>query len=76
MLILTRKPGESVRIGDDTVVTVLEVKGNHVRLGVAAPAGVRVHRVEVYERIREENLRSSGLSPGDFERIREQLRRR
>jgi carbon storage regulator len=56
MLILTRRPAESVRIGDDVTVTVLGVKGNQVRLGFAAPANVAVHREEIYERIQAEKL--------------------
>jgi carbon storage regulator len=52
MLILTRRTGESVRIGDEVTVTVLGVKGLQVRLGFAAPKHVAVHREEIYERIR------------------------
>jgi carbon storage regulator len=54
MLILTRRPGETLRIGDNIEVTVLGVKGNQVRLGITAPEEVPVHRQEIYERIREE----------------------
>lgn len=57
MLILTRRPGETIRIGDDIEVTVLGVKGNQVRLGVAAPRDTEVHREEIYQRIREEAQR-------------------
>jgi carbon storage regulator len=51
MLILSRRPGESVKIGDDVSVTVLGVKGRHVRIGFTAPPNVAVHREEVFERI-------------------------
>jgi carbon storage regulator len=54
MLILTRRVGESVMIGDEVTVTVLGVKGNQVRIGVTAPKSVSVHRQEIYERIRAE----------------------
>lgn len=55
MLILTRRVGETLMIGDDVAVTVLGVKGNQVRIGVKAPKDVTVHREEIYERIREED---------------------
>jgi len=55
MLILTRRVGESVMIGDDVTITVLGVKGNQVRIGVNAPKDVAVHREEIYERIQKEH---------------------
>ena len=60
MLILTRRVGETLMIGDEVTVTVLGVKGNQVRIGVDAPKDVSVHREEIYERIRQER---SGESP-------------
>ena len=54
MLILTRRVGEKLTIGDQTTVTVLGVRGNQVRLGISAPPNVEVHRQEVFERIRQE----------------------
>lgn len=54
MLILTRKPSETLMIGDDITVTVLGVKGNQVRIGVNAPKDVSVHREEIYLRIQAE----------------------
>jgi carbon storage regulator len=54
MLILTRRVGESVMIGDEVVITVLGVKGNQVRVGISAPKTVAVHREEIYERIKRE----------------------
>ena len=52
MLILTRRIGETIKIGSDIAVTVLGVNGNQVRIGIAAPTTVAVHREEVYERLR------------------------
>jgi len=55
MLILTRRVGETLMIGDEVSVTVLGVKGNQVRIGVNAPRNVSVHREEIYDRIRRES---------------------
>jgi carbon storage regulator len=59
MLILTRRVGETVMIGDEVTVTVLGVKGNQVRIGVNAPKDVAVHREEIYERIKREGEQDS-----------------
>jgi carbon storage regulator len=63
MLILTRRVGETVVIGDDVTVTVLGVKGNQVRLGVNAPREVSVHREEIFERIKKEQEDEAALKP-------------
>jgi carbon storage regulator len=60
MLILTRRVGETVMIGNDITVTVLGVKGNQVRVGVNAPKEVAVHREEIYERIKREEQAPGG----------------
>lgn len=54
MLILSRKLGEAVIIGDDIVITVLSTKGKQIRLGIEAPASISVHREEIYEKIKKE----------------------
>jgi carbon storage regulator len=60
MLILTRRVGETVMIGNDVTVTVLGVKGNQVRIGINAPKNVAVHREEIYERIKREQQGEHG----------------
>ena len=62
MLILTRKTNETLMVGDDVTVTVLGVKGNQVRIGVNAPREIAVHREEVYDRIRAEDLQKNGTN--------------
>jgi carbon storage regulator len=74
MLVLTRKSGEAIQIGDNITITVVEIKGNQVRLGIDAPSDVLIYRKELYERIREENLISARVSIDDFRSIKERIR--
>lgn len=66
MLILTRKLGEEITIGDDITIKLLEVKGAQVKLGIEAPQEISIHRKEIYEKIREENMRSSEVDLSDL----------
>lgn len=74
MLVLTRKSDESINIGDDITITVVEIKGNSVRLGIMAPASLKIYRKELYEKIKQENLLSSNLFMDEFKKINKVLR--
>ena len=65
MLVLTRKLGENIRIGDSVKITVLEVRSGQVKLGIEAPPEVKVHREEIYARIQEETRRAQQGKPGE-----------
>ncbi len=67
MLILTRKLGQSITIGDDIKITVLDIHGRQVRLGITAPHKVVVHREEIYQKIQDENRRAVSVSANDLE---------
>jgi len=70
MLVLSRHRDESIIIGDNVVVTIVDIRGDKVRLGVDAPTEVPVHRREVYEAIRKENLRACQLDPNEIPKDR------
>lgn len=76
MLVLGRRPGENIRIGDDIKVFVLEVRGGQIKLGIEAPIEVQVHREEIYERIQRQNRRAAGTVPGDLREAARYLRGR
>lgn len=69
MLILTRRSGEGIRIGEKVRIVVLEIKGNQVKIGVEAPEDTQVHRDEVYDRIKAENINASVSTPGHLQRL-------
>ena len=75
MLVLTRKAGESIVIGSDIRVTVLEMQGRQIRLGIEAPSDVSVHRGEVYERIREENELASNADKNQLKSLNAALKK-
>jgi carbon storage regulator len=70
MLVLSRQRDESIIIGDNIVVTIVDVRGDKVRLGIEAPTEIPVHRQEVYEAIQRENRRASQLQRKDTQRLR------
>jgi carbon storage regulator len=63
MLIITRRPGEKVMLGDDIVLHVMEIVGNSVRIGIEAPRSLPVYREEIWEAVREENRAAARVSP-------------
>ncbi len=70
MLILTRRPNESVMIGNDIEVVVLEVKGDQVKVGIRAPREISVYRKEIYENIQRENIEASKVDIKDLTKLR------
>ncbi|MBO9337016.1 MAG: carbon storage regulator CsrA [Roseiflexus sp.] len=73
MLVLTRKVNQSIVIGDDIEVVVLEVRGEQVRIGVRAPRAIAIHRKEVYEQILQENLKAASASADDLVSLESRL---
>ncbi len=69
MLVLSRQRDESIIIGDDIVVTIVDIRGDKVRLGINAPTEVPVHRQEVYEAIQRENRRAATTRPDNARKI-------
>lgn len=69
MLVLSRHRDESIMIGDDVVVTIVDIRGDKVRLGINAPQDIPVHRREVYEAIQRENQKASQIKATDVRRL-------
>jgi carbon storage regulator len=70
MLILTRKPGESLYIGDNVKVTIVEIKGNQIRVGIEAPSELRIYREEIYLQILDENKKAAeGVLDSSLEQL-------
>ncbi|HBU36360.1 MAG TPA: carbon storage regulator [Planctomycetaceae bacterium] len=69
MLVLSRQRDESIMIGDNIVVTIVDIRGDKVRLGINAPSEIPVHRQEVYEAIQRENIRAASLEPAEIRDI-------
>ena len=71
MLVLSRHRDESIMIGDDIVVTIVDIRGDKVRLGIEAPNDIPVHRQEVYEAIKRENRKASHIQPAEIRGLKE-----
>ena len=69
MLVLTRKAGEAIAIGDHITIKVLEVKGTHIRVGIEAPDNYRIYREEIYLKVREQNRLATQWDLLDFEKV-------
>jgi len=74
MLVLSRQRDESIIIGDNIVVTIVDVRGDKVRLGIEAPREVSVHRREVYDAIQRENQQAAKIRPDDARRVPDNAR--
>ncbi len=66
MLVLSRQRDETIMIGDDVEITIVDIRGDKVRIGITAPSHIPVHRKEVYEAIQRENRAAAHLKPGDL----------
>ena len=74
MLVLTRKPGEGIIIGDTVTIRIIEVKSGSIRIGIDAPGDTRIYRQEVYDRIRQENIEAAaGWNLSDLDVLSDQL---
>lgn len=71
MLVLSRQRDETIMIGDDIEITVVDIRGDKVRLGITAPTRISVHRKEVYEAIKAENQRAAQISGSDLQPLRD-----
>ena len=72
MLVLSRQRDETIMIGDDVEITVVDIRGDKVRLGITAPRSIKVHRKEVYDAIKRENEQAAKLKPQDVPDVPDQ----
>jgi len=69
LLVLTRKLGEKIQIGDDISILIMEIKGKQVRLGIDASPDIKVHREEIYQKIQDENIKAANSVITDFSEL-------
>lgn len=75
MLVLTRKPNQSIQIGDDIEIKILAIEGDQIKIGIEAPKRVEIHRKEVYLAIQEENNKATGASLDLLKQFTDQLKK-
>ncbi len=75
MLVLTRKLGESIAIDDNIKITVVQIKGKQVRLGIRAPKETKIHREEVYQAIQDENTQAASADLGSIQDLTKELKK-
>ncbi len=75
MLVLTRKISESIKIGDDITITVIDINATHVKLGIDAPSVQKIYRKELYDKIKSDNILASALTVDEFIKIKEALKK-
>lgn len=73
MLVLARKPNQSIMIGDDIEIRVVDIKGDQVKIGITAPKSISVHRKEIYEEIKAENIGASQANAEDVNKLSEKI---
>lgn len=75
MLVLTRRLGETIVIGDDVVIKIVDIHGKQIRIGIEAPSEISVYRGEIYERIMLENKAAAGAAAGDLKSVTDTIKR-
>ena len=76
MLVLTRRVGEKIAIGDDIFIKIINIKGKHVKLGIDAPKDCVIHREEIYEKIKDENIEAVKVNKNDLSALSQMMKKK